>query len=220
MALRKAGVDIFAQPDIGMSAFNTGDLSKSKTSRGPSRNYFPRLGTVSRIQEKKASRKENAASQRFVDYPVLYEEAESIQASFRQMLERRKLTKLERDELLARIERRLILSEAQLEATSLRYEKLEARGLDYAGKAAIAKQAVENGSLLEVSWPVSGGGLSRILGTPQALEKKDGDTILVIKPREDALHTQETSRIPGDAIRIPLRKISLLRRVKQSIFGE
>jgi hypothetical protein len=141
-----------------------------------------------------------------------------------------RLTKPEREELTARIERRLVLSETQLEGMSLRYEKLEARGLDYAGKSAIAKQAVSAGSLVEVSWPDSGGKLNHVIGIARALEKKEGENILVINS-ESAVGIQgnpgdavripgDAVRIPGNTIRIPLGKISLLRRIKQSIFGE
>jgi hypothetical protein len=141
------------------------------------------------------------------------ETADSIKQKFRKTLEKMKLGKQEQDELLARIDRRLVLSDAQLEGASLRYEKLEARGLDYSGKAAIAKQAVETGSLLEISWPGQDGETNRTTGTAQALEKKDGDSILVLR-------AEGNSENGARDFRIPLRKISLLRRIKQSIFGE
>jgi hypothetical protein len=106
-----------------------------------------------------------------------------------------------------------VLSDAQLEGASLRYEKLEARGLDYAGKLAIAKQAIETRSLLEVSWPGQDGETNRTAGIAQALEKKEGDSTLVLRSGENS---ENGSRV----FRIPLGKISLLRRIKQSIFGE
>ena len=53
---------------------------------------------------------------------------------FRRALEKLSLTRGEREELSARIERRMILSESQLATASVRFEKLEARGLDYVGK--------------------------------------------------------------------------------------
>jgi hypothetical protein len=100
----------------------------------------------------------------------------------------------------------------------LRYEKLEARGLDYHGKSSIAKQAVENGSLLEVTWPVAGGGHSCVVGLAQALEKSGDESILVIKTRLSG--SAEDSAASEIIVRVPLGKISLLRRIKQSIFGE
>jgi hypothetical protein len=47
----------------------------------------------------------------------------------------------------------------------------------------------------------------RIFGIPKALKKKDNDMILEIAPSDS-----------GSEIHIPLGKISLLRRIKKSIF--
>jgi hypothetical protein len=137
----------------------------------------------------------------------------SIKEKFHRVLDRMKITKQERDELLARIGRGLVLNEAQLESTSLRYEKLEARGLDYTGKTTIAKQAIETGSLLEITWPGRDGEPNSTIGIPQALEKKEGENILVLRASGNS---ENAARV----FKIPLGKISLLRRIKQSIFGE
>jgi hypothetical protein len=139
------------------------------------------------------------------------EKAERLKKKFRACLESdgKRYSKEERAELLFRIERRLVVSESQLKDISIRYEKLEARSLDYAGKTAIAKQAIALGSLLEVAWPF-GGSEEKVLGTPENLEKKGSETILVLRPRSGR----------AESIKIPLGKISVLRRIKQSIFGE
>ena len=201
-ALMKAGVDIVAQPPLDQVIDQRNERS------GSSRTSFSGLSSsnlaslsFARIEEEEAG--ENTRQ----------EEADSIREKFRQALKKMQLSKQERDELFARIERRLILSEAQLEGTSLRYEKLEARGLDYPGKSMIAKQAVETGSLVEVSWPGMGGETSRTIGIPQALEKQEGDSILVLRTGGDSGNADRV-------FRVPLGKISLLRRIKQSIFGE
>ena len=117
-----------------------------------------------------------------------------------------RLGKAERDELAARIDRRLILCESQLRDASVRYEKLEARSLDYVGKAIIAKQAIALQSPVEIIR--SGKSEERLFGIPKALEKEGGESILIISPLESV----------GDSLRIPLWKISLLRRIKKSIF--
>jgi len=79
--------------------------------------------------------------------------------------------------------------------------------MDYNGKTLIAKQAISMQSLLEVTWPVKQK-QERVLGIPKALEKTGTESILVIKPMDGREET----------IRIPLGKISLLRRIKRSIF--
>jgi hypothetical protein len=137
------------------------------------------------------------------------EKAELYRDRFRSVLVKTQIPKPERDELAARIERRLILSESQLTGASVRFEKLEARGLDYVGKTTVAKQALASKSLLEILWPGSGEETNRIMGIPVALEKQGGETLLVLKPMPQ-----------GEELRLPLGKISLLRRIKHSIFGD
>ena len=207
-ALRRAGVDIVAQPpcDVKME----GGLSGfTESYHGGS---FPRLGsyTESHSAFPLAGNNDKKAGE---DDP-----AGSIKEKFRQVLMTMKLTKQERDELEARIERRLVLNETQLVSSTLRYEKLEARGIDYQGKTSIAKQAISAGSLLEVSWPAAGGETRRVLGIPVALEKKEKESILVLK-NFSSVEGEGSSQKTG-TISIPLGKISLLRRVKRSIFGE
>jgi hypothetical protein len=134
--------------------------------------------------------------------------AEHIKTGFRQALETMKLTKQEQEELKSRIERRIVVSETQLKDTSLRFEKMEARSLDYVGKTGIVKQAIVSGSLLELSC-LNG---EKILGVPESLDKKGGEMILTIKPKKGA-------DMSGEPVKLALGKISLIRRIKQSIFG-
>jgi hypothetical protein len=134
---------------------------------------------------------------------------ERYKERFRGALSKLSLDKGDREELAARIERRLILSESQLAAAPMRHEKLEARGLDYVGKTSLAKQAIASKQLIEIVWSGRQGEENRAIGLPNALQKSGGETLLVLKP------------VPsGDPISLPLGKIGLLRRVKQSLFGE
>ena len=209
-ALRKAGIDIVAQPPEGTESFG---LRRS----GSFRNTFPRLYSSEASEYGLAysfpgGDKETALPSTNTGAKTS-DEGASIKEKFRGVLDKMKITKQERDEILARIERGLVLNEAQLESTSVRYEKLEARGLDYTGKTAIAKQAIETGSLLEITWPGRDGEPNRTVGIPQALEKKEGDSVLVLKASGNS---ENAARV----LKIPLGKISLLRRIKQSIFGE
>ncbi len=124
-----------------------------------------------------------------------------------------KLSKDQRDELATRIERRLILAAEQMDGSSVKYEKLEARGLDYVGKYNIAKHALSTGALLEVVWSDNDGTIQRIFGIPSSIDKVNGEAILV-------LYSERNENNQGTTIRIALGRISLLRRIKQSIFGE
>ena len=191
-ALQKAGVDMVARPKPAPEKF------KSISPR-----VFHSLAGIreTQIQFSPPQSLQNAS-----------EETEHIKEHFRQHLSGLSfIPKAEKDELFSRIERRLIISETQLEKAAVKYERLEARMLDYPGKTAIAKQAIADGSPVEVSWPGPGGLITVSTGIPQALEKKEGENILVLKPFLDQENSVET-------IRIPLGKISLLRRIKLSIF--
>ena len=210
-ALKKAGVDIIAQPSVptvhrqrlSASSGETGRRFSHGLSHGFSRDSFPRLDASGGELRHTLASSGSAASTGKTG------EADFYLDNFRSILESMKLGKLEKEELSARIERRLVLSEAQLEAASLRYEKTEARLLDYRGKVSIAKHAIDSGSLVEVTWTDSGGKTRQFTGIAQALEKKEGDSILILRETENSSKT----------ISLPLGKISLLRRIKQSIFG-
>ncbi|MCL2805046.1 MAG: helicase-associated domain-containing protein [Treponema sp.] len=123
-----------------------------------------------------------------------------LTGEFHAILKKMSLSDLERTELSARIDRRLVLCEAQLKDADIRYEKLEARLMDYAGKQNIAKQAISQKSPVEIIM-LKSGDEEKIFGIPKALEKEGNELFLII-----------------DAHRIPLAKINLLRRIKKSIF--
>ncbi|MCL1814260.1 MAG: hypothetical protein FWG27_00340 [Treponema sp.] len=184
-ALHCAGVDIVARPGSKISVLST---------------FFSPLGEAAgNVNPPPGSIKELAEQPENGEIRVL-----QIKDRFFSALKQLKLNRQEQEELESRIERRIVVSESQLKDASLRYEKLEARSLDYVGKTGIVKQAIISGSLLELSC-LNG---EKILGVPESLDKKGSEMILVIKPRDG-----------GESIKLALGKISLIRRIKQSIFG-
>jgi hypothetical protein len=195
-ALRKAGVDIIAQPPL-----------RSRTEPGAVRHSpYPSPEGLRREEGIFGAARDEGGPRK--------NGAEQKKEHFRSVLAKIPLPKSARDELAARIDRRLILSESQLTGVSVRYEKLEAQGLDFVGKTAIAKQAIASASLIELFWSSPGGERNHALGIPEALEKQGGETILVLRT------AAKGSESRGAPIRLPLGKISLLRRIKQSIFEE
>ena len=202
-ALRKTGVDIIAQPP---SQTQTGRPVFRKTA-----NSFLSLPSYESYQLPSMENNVSADKQKDPGRKI-----DTLKQKFHKTLEKMNLSKPERDELSARIERRMVLSTTQLETSIVRYEKLEARGLDFAGKSSIAKQAAESNSMVEISWPGPRGEINRSTGIARALEKKGNDSILVI---EESGLNGDLSQVSGKTIRIPLEKISLIRRIKQSIFG-
>jgi len=197
-ALTKAGVTIIARREENLADEPPGGLL---------RNFFMPLHA-----DKPPVDKTPPAS------PANDSSASILIERFHSILEQMRLGGEARDELSARIDRRLVLSESQLKDAVVRYEKLEARGLDYVGKALIAKQAIAMQSPVEVVWPGKQK-QERVVGIPKVMEKAGSESILVVDPLGgDTGILGDTDSIPGDTVRIPLGKISLLRRIKKSIF--
>jgi len=182
-ALRSAGIDIISKRK---------DVPKKQNKILSSNNYFP-----SPSSHKLSFSSASLQSSKISCSP---EDSSAIKSNFHSILEKLQLTEQERTELSARINRRLIISETQLKDVDIRFEKLEARHMDYAGKQNIAKQAITGVSPVEIIW-TNKGKENRIFGIPQAFEKEGNELILII-----------------DDMRIPLAKIGLLRRIKKSIF--
>ncbi|MDR0447897.1 MAG: helicase-associated domain-containing protein, partial [Treponema sp.] len=184
-ALHDAGVDIIARPN------------QPEKNDSPSLFFIP----LEELPQEKFPPQEETLGKTFInDSEKTMEEAwagektEQIKQRFRQALNNMNLSKQEKEELESRIERRMIVSETQLKDSSLRYEKLEARSLDYAGKTSIVRQAILSASLLELSC-LNG---EKILGVPESLDKKGNETIIVINPKEG-----------GEPVKLTLGKISL-----------
>jgi hypothetical protein len=129
---------------------------------------------------------------------------------FRAVLASLDTAEAEKQELLSRIDRGLIFSEEQLKKLSLPgtfpYEKNKARGMDYSGKLLIAKNAFLNGIPVEITWQTDG---------------KERSMVCMIT-RIDRTHSGEVLVLSGDdlhaALEIPLGKVSVIKRIKQSIF--
>ena len=198
-ALRKAGVAIIGQKNVDANDTISDGASRS----GFLSHSFPALPS---FQE--SALFAGAASLKNTPAQNL---ASALIEDFHSILNQMHIEKEAQNELAARINRRLVLCEAQLKDAFLRYEKLEARGLDYVGKAMIAKQAISQQTPLELMVPGKGK-QERIFGIPKALEKANSESILVIEsPVGGETAHQET-------MHLPLGKISQIRRIKKSIF--
>jgi len=200
-ALQKAGIDIIARKK-----------EKKRNILSSINNFIPTYSRTS-LQENAATLTNNSAShdeKNDHDNDTCLSKKKS---GFHTVLGKMPMGEAERTELAARIERLLILCEAQLKDADIRYEKLEARHMDYAGKQNIAKLAISGSSPVEIVLPGKENE-KRIFGIPKALEKEGNELILVV-------NTMSMSEDKSDDYivrRIPLAKISLLRRIKKSIF--
>jgi hypothetical protein len=193
-ALKKAGITIFADKTKNQ----TQDYVQENIEAYGIRNFYPNINGIPGVSFFEEKTETDGASVNGVSASVLIE-------NFHSILNKMDPGAEQFDELTARINRRMVLCESQLKHAHVRYEKLEARGLDYAGKVLITKQAIALQSPLEIFWQ---GRQKHIFGIPKAIEKSEGENVLVIDPVNDK----------DNALRIPLGKISLLRRIKKSIF--
>jgi hypothetical protein len=119
------------------------------------------------------------------------------------------LSDADRQDLIARIEKKLIISENQLSFGRMdSFSVMEAKGLDYQGKLQLAKQALNaDDDLLELHMSSSEGGEQILLVRPTAIVK------------ESTGHLLEGRLIPSDQAFVkPLRKIFLLRKLRGSLY--
>ena len=195
LALSKAGVAIIARRE---------EYRGEEPSSDALRHFFPSLADPAPNTDKPshaAPADDGSATSILID-------------NFHSILKQMRLSGEARDELAARIDRRLVLCESQLKDAIVRYEKLEARGLDYVGKAMIAKQALTMQAPVEVVLP-GRQKQDHVFGIPKALEKAGSETVLVLELLDGDIDTDAGAE---GTLRIPLGKISLLRRIKKSIF--
>lgn len=95
----------------------------------------------------------------------------------KEVLSSMKMSAEQKECLLERIERRVIVNPVQLRAESVRFEVLEAGGMDYTGKIHVIESAVQGGSLLEIELedsPVP------LIGRPVHLNKISGGAELYL----------------------------------------
>ena len=132
----------------------------------------------------------------------------SLQESLMESLAALKIDPDLHDALKSRIERKIVMSAAQLDPDSVRIEKVEARGMDFLGKVRIAEFALSSGSMLEIAFDEKEGN-RLILGRPLSTEKRPGDVLLKIETEPDQIIEQ-----------VSLGKAILVRRIRGSIFSE
>ena len=131
-------------------------------------------------------------------------------ASLRGILASSKRTEEERRELADRIERRLVLTERQIEQSDPRPDRQEAGGLDYLGKVRVVEHALRApGDRLEILYRLPGEEPVRAILRPIRLDKNEKGLVL----EAEDLGT-------GGPARVPLGAVSTVRRVRASLFGE
>jgi hypothetical protein len=202
--LKKSGVDIISEPHT---------IAKHTVQKKPL-HFFDSIASKTEALSEKFEGRISAPSVRENVYPRV----EKRKKYFRTALDGLKLTQMEREELAARIERRLIISRRQLNGAFIRYEKREAHGLDYAGKLVLVKQAITSNETLEVIVEDLSRSEMCMRGAPLALEKT-GDELTLSLKLPDANGEFDDYAEQTDCVKIPMGKILVIRRIKPSIFS-
>ena len=107
-------------------------------------------------------------------------------------LETMELTKDQYEDLLNRINRKIIISKVQLRKETVKVEKTEAFGMDFSGKIHVIENAISSRNLIEVSYESlnSPEGKNIIIGSPLFLTRETSDTFvdIILEPEK----TQKT----------------------------
>ncbi len=130
-------------------------------------------------------------------------------AAFKQelmsVLQTMELNEEQRNELKSRIDRKVIVTPAQLRPDSVRPEKTEASGMDYLGKIHVTEHALASQSLLEVTID----GVLHLV-KPVSISKENGEAILLAKMADSGedkqfliARTQKIKRIRGPIFKEP-----------------
>lgn len=132
-----------------------------------------------------------------------------IQAELLERLNALDLGDEQRKEWEQKILSKVVVDPDQIRPELKRRERTEAKGLDYAGKAIVIEQTITSPSdYLEILVRGPQGSPERYILRPQELKKTEKDLILsgVTLPE-------------GTRLEIPIRKISLVRRIKGFLVG-
>ena len=124
-------------------------------------------------------------------------------------LETMELTKDQYEDLLNRINRKIIIQKSQLRKETVKVEKTEAFGMDFSGKIHVIENAISAKKLIEITYESSNSpeGKNVIIGLPLLLTRESSDTFVdvIIEPEK----TQKTLSL-ANAISIKKLRGSIL----------
>ncbi len=136
------------------------------------------------------------------------EQGDRLQHELRSLIDAKRLQKAQKEELVARLERKLILTASQIDATVGRTQTLEASGFDFQGKLNLCKAAVNSSvDLLEL----------------HMLEPDGGTHVLLTEVKEFIRDSKEAAIrvrvLPNGEERVILiDKVFRVRKLRRSIF--
>lgn len=107
----------------------------------------------------------------------------------------------QKEGLLQRIEHKIILTPEQLRPTSVKFERIEASGMDYSGKLHIIEGSVTNNTLVELHYD---NGI--IIGKPLSVTKTESDANVLLEVMPD--HSQKL---------LSVAQAKFVRRIRGSV---
>ncbi|MDR1747492.1 MAG: hypothetical protein LBR47_00350 [Spirochaetaceae bacterium] len=143
---------------------------------------------------------------------------EEIISSLYRAVDAMKLPGDQAEALRSRISRKVVLSPVQLRPESVRFEQVEAGGMDFLGKVRVVEHAIASASLVELSYDDnsrdgnprdSNPGRRVLLGSPVKIEKREGDSFLKLITEPE-----------GRSENVSIGKASTVKRIRGSVFKE
>ncbi len=176
-----------------------GKIKTKETDRSVSNFY--RLREHSNILSYTASG--DTKQRELADERKLRLEQDKLIASLKEKVDAMQISQEQKEGLFSRIDRRVIISEEQLRPESVRFEKLEAFGMDYQGKMHVIENAISAKSLVEIT---NGEEDDGFLGEVTAFNKYEGEAEVTLKDEAGAEKTFSVSR--ASLVRKVIRPIS------------
>ena len=133
-------------------------------------------------------------------------ERDNLLRSFYAELENKRLPEEQADGLRSRIRRKIIVNANQLRGESVRFERIEAGGMDFLGKVHVIDHAISTNSMIEISFDEES---ERIVGTPIGIEKSEGDALLKLCVEPD-----KKVRV------VSVSRAGFIKRIRGAIFKE
>ncbi len=126
---------------------------------------------------------------------------------FKSILDGMETTSDQKDGLLDRIARRIIIEEDQLRPESVRFELMEAFGMNFTGKVHVLESAIQKNSLVELELT---GHDEIILGIPKGIVKNTEIPVVFL-----SVEDKDTNEITD--IEIEIAKISRVRKIRNAL---
>ena len=131
------------------------------------------------------------------------ESAQKIISELKQELNSLDMVDEQKEGLSDRIDRRIVINAEQLRPTSVRFEKLEATGMDFSGKLHVIDSSIESDSMIEFNTNINH---HTVVGKPIAILNKKTNAVLRFQTEPE-----------HEEIEIPVSQIQYIKKLRGSV---